>query len=103
MGNYKARALVSTARSYWRSFAPAWIFPLIFLYGGLASDQLGHPDLFFWLIAVPLFFWSFRLALTPCLRKEISYGHYVFWGMVTPFLILATAVYSRLVIVRLLG
>jgi len=96
-------SLAATARDYWRAFAPAWVFPLVFLYGGLASERIGHASLFFWAIATPLFFWSFGRASAPWLRQEVSYWHGVFWSMVMPFLIWVLAVFSRLAVLGLLG
>jgi hypothetical protein len=88
-------ALMNTARVYWRSFAPAWIFPVFFLYGGLASESLGHPLLFFWGIAAPLFLWSFFRAVRV-VEHGVSFWHCVFWAMLVPFVIWAGAVFSRL-------
>jgi hypothetical protein len=82
---------------------PAWIFPFVFLYGGLAADKIGHPLLFFWLIAAPLFFWSFARASSPWRRKEVGYWSGVFWSMVVPFLLWALAILSRFAIMGLVG
>jgi hypothetical protein len=94
-------ALFGAAKLFWREFAPAWIFPVLFLYGGLASERVGHPLAFFWLIAVPLLFWCFARAARPWLQGHLSYWHCVFWSMLVPFAIWAAAVYSRLVVIYL--
>ena len=86
---------------HWRSFAPAWLFPIAFLYGGQAADQFGHPLVFFWVIAAPLFFWSFAHATAPYRKKQIGYWHMVFWSMGVPFLIWILAVFSRLAMLGL--
>ncbi|QNA88012.1 hypothetical protein G4G28_05100 [Massilia sp. Dwa41.01b] len=94
--------LIKTARIFWRDFAPAWGFPFVFLYGFLASDRLGYPFLFFWLVAAPLFFWSGNRASRPYFQKKARYWHVVFWGMLIPFIVWAFAVFSRLHVLRLL-
>lgn len=96
-------SLFAAARTFWRSFAPAWLFPFVLLYGGLAAERLGHPGLFFWLFAAPLFFWSYFRASRPWMERRIRYWHGAFWVMLFPFLIWAVAVYSRLAIVHLSG
>ena len=80
---------------HWRSFAPAWLFPLSFLYGGLAADQLGHPLVFFWVVAAPLFFWSFACATVPWSKKQVSYWHTVFWSLGVPFFMWTLALAAR--------
>lgn len=80
---------------YWRSFAPAWLFPLVFLYGGVVSQRLGHPVLFFWFIAMPLFFFTSFRASRPWVERKIRYGHYVLLAIVLPFLIWIAAVFSH--------
>lgn len=95
--------LTNTAKVFWRDFAPAWAFPVVFLYGGLASDELGHPFLFFCFVAAPFFFWSFNRASRPYFQKKVSYLHGLFLGMLFPFIIWVVAVFSRLAVLRLLG
>ena len=92
--------LVAAAKAHWRSFLPAWIFPVFFLYGGLASESAGHPALFFWVVAAPLFFWSFFRATRVSIRLKIGYWCCVFWAMVVPFLVWTIAVFSRLVVLK---
>jgi hypothetical protein len=94
--------LWGAAESYWRSFFPAWIFPFVFFYGGAVSDSLGHPDLFFVVVALPLFFWCFFRATRPWLHHQVKYWHCIFWAMVVPFLIGIVAVGSRLALLGLL-
>ena len=96
-------SLIAAAKMHWRVFLPAWIFPLVVLFGGVASEQLGHPALFFWVIAAPLFFWSFFRAMGVCRRGQLSYWYTVFWGMLVPFIIWVVVVYSRLFVLHLLG
>jgi hypothetical protein len=99
MAQVHSDTLIETAKIYWRDFAPAWAFPVIFLYGGLASGELGHPFLFFWFVAAPFFFWGLNRAWRP----KVRYWHSIFWGMLFPFIIWAVAVFSRLIVIRLLG
>ena len=103
MTNGANASLVQAARMHWRSFAPAWVFPLVFLFGGLASEQLGHPILFFWVVAVPLFFWTFSRATAVWRKGQLGYWQTAFWAMFVPFLIWAVAVYSRLLVLYLVG
>lgn len=88
--------LLRTARVHWRSFAPAWGFPFVFLFGGLAAERIGHPLIFFFLVAVPLFFWSFSRATAPWLKQEIGYWHCIFWAVVVRFLLWVFAVAANL-------
>ena len=91
--------LLASGRMHWRSFLPAWIFPVVFLLGGVVSEQLGHPHVFFWGIAAPLFFWSyFRAAQVP-----LSLPHIAFWVVLVPFVIWAVAVYARLLVLYFVG
>ena len=94
--------LWGAAKSYWRSFLPAWVFPFVFFYGGGVSDSFGHPNLFFVVVALPLFFWSFFRSARPWLRHQVKYWHCVFWAMVVPFLVGIVAVGSRLALLGLL-
>jgi hypothetical protein len=89
--------LLGTAAIHWRAFVLAWIFPVIFLLGGLASDQFGYPSLFFFAL-LPLFFWSFSRASGPWRKREISYWHGIFWGLAVPFIIWALAVLTHLAV-----
>lgn len=91
-----SRTLWGAAQAFWRSFAPAWLFPVVFLYGGLLSDAWGYPNLFFFLVAAPLCFWSFFRGLRPVRQKRVSYWHGVFWVMVVPFVIWVAAVLINL-------
>ena len=92
--------LGGTARRFWRHFAPAWVFPVVFLYGGVASESLGHALLFFVLVVTPLFFWSFFRSTRPHREKLIPYWHWVFWGVLVPFLVWGVAVLTRLALLR---
>ncbi len=85
METFRPVSLSDAARSHWRSFLPAWIFPFVFFYGGGVSDSLGHPNLFFFMIALPLFYWSFYRASRPWLQSRVKYWHCVFWAMLVPF------------------
>jgi uncharacterized Tic20 family protein len=95
-----SHSLFQTARTFWREFFAAWLFPLVFLFGGVASERVGHPVLFFWLVAMPLFFWAFARASRPWLRKQVKYWHAVVLGMLLPFAVFAVAVYLRLLIIH---
>ncbi|MFK2930811.1 hypothetical protein [Dyella agri] len=98
MSDAQDATLLRTVRTYWRAFAPAWIFPAIFLFGGLASDRMGHPNLFFFAV-LPLFFWSFSRATGPWRRGEIRYWHGAFWCLVVPFIVWGVAVFAHLAVV----
>jgi hypothetical protein len=89
--------LLATVRIHWRSFVPAWIFPAIFFYGGLIADHLGHSNLFF-IVELPLFFLSFSRASRLWIRRDVSYWHVIFLSVITPFVILAFAVFAHLAI-----
>jgi hypothetical protein len=99
----RSTSLSDAARSHWRSFLPAWVFPFVFFYGGSVSDSLGHPNLFFFAVAMPLFYWSSYRAAAPWLRKSIKYWHCFFWAMVVPFFLGIVAVTSRLALLSLLA
>ena len=103
MSDAPTPCLFGTARLFWRSFLPAWLFPIFFLVGGLASDHVGHPELFFWLIAVPLFLWSFGRPALLWFRGKVTYWPLVFWLMLTPFIVWVLAVYARLFVLHLAG
>jgi hypothetical protein len=90
--------LWGTARQHWRSFAPAWVLPLVFLYGGLACENLGQPQLFFFLVAAPLFFWCFFRSTRPNRKSSIPYSHWVFWGVLVPFGVWSVAVLANLAV-----
>ena len=102
METSRSVSLSDAARSHWRSFLPAWIFPFVFFYGGGVSDSLGHPNLFFIMIAMPLFYWSFYRASRPWLQRRVKYWHCVFWAMLVPFCMGIVAVASRLALLGLL-
>jgi len=92
--------LLAAAKEHWRSFLPVWVFPVIFLYGGLAADAVGHPELFFWVVATPLFFWSFFRATRFSIQRKIGPWRCAFWAMVVPSLIWVLAVFTRLAVLR---
>lgn len=93
----------ATAKAHWRSFLPAWVFPVLFLYGSLASESADHFALFFWIVAVPLFFWSFSRATRPSIRLKIGYWRCVFWAMVVPFLVWTAAGLSTFAMLKVVG
>lgn len=92
--------LTHFAKMHWRSFAPMWIFPVVFLYGGETSYAQRHFNIFFWLVALPVFFWSFSRATTLWREGRSNYPQVAFWAGIVPFLIWVMAVYSRLFILR---
>lgn len=102
MEQVRPTTLIGTGRAFWRNFLPAWIFPVFIIFGGLASDTLGHPLLFFWLVASPLFFWSFFRWARLWLERKVRYWHAAFWGMVFPFIIAVATAFSRLIAIRVL-
>jgi hypothetical protein len=99
MTHSPVRTLTETVNSHWRAFAPAWIFPFVFLYGGVVAEKYGHPMAFFLLVAAPLFFWSFTRASAPWRKREAEYWPVAFWSMFVPFLLWVFAVFSRLALV----
>ena len=103
MENTQSSTLTEAVKENWRSFAPAWLFPVVFLYGGAASDTLGCPTFFFFLVALPLFFCSIFLASRPWTRRRIKYWHCVFLALVVPFLVWGIAVFSRLAVLGALS
>jgi hypothetical protein len=102
MESTQSTSLWGAAKAHWRNFAPAWVFPIVFFYGGGVSDSLGHPQLFVAFVALPLFFLSFFYAVRPWLRRQIKYWHCMFWVTVFPFLVGFAAVGSRLALLGLL-
>jgi hypothetical protein len=94
--------LLNAAKRHWRSFAPIWIFPFWFMFGGLAVDKTQHPTLIFIFIFAPLFFWSFFRGTRVWMRREIQYSHYSFLAFVVPMLIWVVIVYGRIFILKML-
>jgi len=97
MSDAEDSTLLRTGRTHWCAFAPAWIFPVIFLFGGLASDHMGHPNLFFFAV-LPLFFWSFSRASSPWRKGEVRYWHGIFWCVAVPFIVWVVAVLAHLAV-----
>lgn len=95
--------LFGAAKTYWRSFVPIWVFPIVFLYGGVASDKMGHPLMFFWLVAMPYFFWCFSRAARIWLAQQIKYSHFAFLVFLFPFMIWTAAVFSRLIVIAVIA
>jgi hypothetical protein len=96
MSDSRSLTLLGAVRQHWRSFIPAWLFPLFFLNGGQLAEQSGHTLLFFWVVAVPLFLWSGNRASKPWMKKQIRYWPMVFWSIIVPFTVWGLAVFSRL-------
>jgi hypothetical protein len=94
--------LFETAKLFWRYFSVAWLFPLVFVFGGIELDELGYPLLFFF-AAIPLLFWSFLRASRPWMEQRVQFWHSTFWGIVVPLLIWIGAVLSRLDEIALLA
>jgi len=103
MESGQSTSIRGTAQAHWRSFMPAWFFPFVFFYGGGISDSLGYPTLFFVLIALPLFFWTFFRATRPYVQDRARYWPCVFLGLVVPFFLGIVAVGSRLALLGLLS
>jgi len=103
MESGQSTSIRGTAQAHWRSFMPAWFFPFVFFYGGGVSDSLGYPTLFFLLIALPLFFWTFFRATRPYAQDRARYWPCVFLGLVVPFFLGIVAVGSRLALLGLLS
>jgi len=103
MESGQSTSIRGTAQAHWRSFMPAWFFPFVFFYGGGISDSLGYPTLFFVLIALPLFFWTFFRATRPYVQDRARYWPCVFLGLVVPFFLGIVAVGSRLALLGILS
>ena len=103
MADKSSTTLIGTAKSHWRAFAPFWAFPVFLMLGGAASHELGYLDLFFWLIGMPVFFWSFYRAVAACRRAQLPYWHAATWVVLAPLAVAAIAVYCRLLVLYLLG
>lgn len=71
--------LLDAAKRHWRSFAPIWIFPFWFMFGGLAADKTRHPNLIFILVFAPLFFWSFFRGRAYGCGGRYNTATIVFW------------------------
>jgi hypothetical protein len=89
------RGLFRAAIIHWRSFAPAWAFPVFFFSGTRVAEAVRQGEPVFLFVAAPLFFWSFWRAMRPVRQGLLAYGPYVFWGMVVPFLIWGAVVFSQ--------
>lgn len=103
MNDQHAHTFLEAMRKHWRSFLPAWLFPIVFFYGGKIADRVGYPSLFFFVVAIPLFFWSYGRASGTWTRREISYRHAVLMGLVAPFAIWVVVVLVQSVTTGLLG
>jgi hypothetical protein len=101
MNDQSVQTLLGAAREHWRSFLPAWLFPIVFFYGGKVADRVDHPGLFFFVVAIPLFFWSYGRASSVWTRREISYRHAVLLGLVAPFVVWVVVVLLQSVITGL--
>jgi hypothetical protein len=84
--------LIAAGKVFWRTFAPAWAFPVVLLLISVGSDRLGHPLLAWWIFGMPFFFWAFFRATRPWLNGQIRYWHQVFWGMLVPFMVFVVLV-----------
>ena len=79
--------LIAAARVFWRSFAPVWAFPVVYLLISVVTNKIGHPLLGWWLLGMPLFFWCFFRAARPWLDRRIRYWHHAFWSALVPFIL----------------
>jgi hypothetical protein len=75
------------AKTYWRSYAPAWIFPVFYVFGDLVAEKNGRALLFTWVVATPLFIWSFHRSTLPWRHGKVSYWNYIFWAILVPVII----------------
>lgn len=103
MNDQPVQTFLDAAKKHWRSFLPAWLFPIVFFYGGKIADRADHPGLFFFAIAIPLFFWSYGRASSVWTRREISYRHAVLMGLLAPLVVWVVVVLLSSVIGGLLG
>jgi hypothetical protein len=102
MNDQRVQTFLGAVRKQWQSFLPAWIFPIVFFYGGKVADGVGHPNLFLFVVAIPLFLWSYGRASAVWIRREISYRHAVLMGLVTPFVIWIVVVLIQSTVASLL-
>jgi hypothetical protein len=94
--------LLGVAKQNWRLFLPAWLFPPVFLFGSMAAERFAVGVWFYWLVVMPLFFWSFFRASRPWLLKTAPYFQVVFWAIAVPFLVFVATVALSLAASRLL-
>lgn len=96
MEDLQPQSLMAAVRAHWRTFVPAWIFPIVLLYGFRVADDLGHPMVFWSLVLTPLFFWSFVRWACLWLEDRICYWHSLVLGVLLPFTIWIAAAASQL-------
>jgi hypothetical protein len=97
MDALQPQSLMAAARLHWRTFVPAWIFPIVLLFGFQAANALGHAMAFWSLVLTPLFFWSFVRWASLWLEDRICYWHSVALGVLLPCIIWIAAAASQLV------
>jgi hypothetical protein len=102
MTDVASPSLTGVVRTHWRSFAPAWVFPLFLLFGGTFAESKDWGGVFFVVAALPLFFWSFFRAVKPWRDRKAPYIAVVFWSMLVPFVVWCVAVLSRLFVIKLM-
>src|SRR4029079_10621998 len=92
-GDERPDSLIATAKVFWKSYAPLWAWGMVFQMAILIFDRIGHPFVSWWLVGMPLFFWSFARASRPWLQRRVRYWHQVFWGMLIPFVVFGLAMF----------
>lgn len=87
-------SLRSTAKLYWRYFAPMWLLPVLVFATIFLPAWSTHPELVFSLLMVPAFAASMYLATTPIRKKMVGFSHTAFWAVFVPFVVWALIIFS---------
>jgi hypothetical protein len=85
--------LASAARVYWKSFAPLWVWPLVFQLAVAGGQRTGHLFLSWWLVAFPFGCWAFFRASRLWLAHAIRFTHQFVLGMVIPLVVLTIVMF----------
>ena len=88
------RTSVAVVRRYWRSFLPAWCWPLVLFYGGSLALRNGVITPFLWLVFFPFLVWALVRGSRPGMRKEISVLQTILWVVFFPFVVWAVVVFA---------
>jgi hypothetical protein len=88
--------IVDSAKTHWRKFLPMWIFaPTYMVLGPTFLNNVPHPDLVWYVVIMPIFFWSFFRASSPWRKREIPYPHAIIWTIICPFVLAALVTFVR--------
>ena len=94
--------MLRTAKRYWPYFLPIWIFPIVYLIGGIGAGTFGYGMEFFRSVTLPLLFVCLIVSTSPLRRRDISHLQTMFWGGVVPLMVWIVAVCVRLEAIKLL-